>query len=164
MMASLQGASVRTNTNITVYNQYIDSSTRQPVFQRTQIGVAGSFAVAWENRKAVNVLRSGLIHADSATVYIPLSCGANHLDPIAWLAAKHGKWTLQAGDIIVKGLVTDEITALIPAHGTDPIIPAVPAFTPTLLKAKYDDVLIITSVDPMMSGSYTMRHWRVGAQ
>ena len=152
---------MRTNANITVYNQYTDSTTLEPKWQRTQIGTVGRFAIAWENRKAVNVLRSGLREADSATIYIPLAEGANHLDPIAWLAAKSGKWTLQNGDLIVKGLVTDEITDLIPAHDA---VPAVPAFTVTMLKAKYDDVLTITSVDPMMAGSQVMRHWRIGAQ
>jgi hypothetical protein len=34
----------------------------------------------------------------------------------------------------------------------------------TDLKAKYDDVLTITSVDTFDNGSDYMRHWRAGAK
>ncbi len=144
---------MRTNATATIFNKYIDSSTRSERYQRTQIG-----AVAWENRKASNLLRSGgAIAIDQATIFIPFANGTNYLKPIAWLAAKTGKWTLQEGDIIVKGLVTDEIHEAV-------VSPASPAFTVTMLKAKYDDVLVITSVDTMDSGSLVMQHWKVGAR
>ena len=68
----------------------------------------------------------------------------------AWqaLTTKTGKWTLQDGDFMVKGLVTDEIGA---------------GFTMTALKAKYDDVVMIKSVDTMDAGSSYMQHWQIGA-
>jgi hypothetical protein len=112
-------------------------------YQRTQLS-----DVAWENRKQANVIASGLLAADSATVYIPFVLGTDYLKPIAWQAAKTGKWTLQIGDVIVKGTVTDEITG---------------GFTMTNLKAKYDDVVVIKSVDTMDAGSLSMQHWQVGA-
>lgn len=136
---------MRTNTGATLYNKYIDAATRSEKWQRSQL-----VAVLWENRKAANVVKSGLLAADQAAIYIPFSLGANYLDPVVWqaLVAKTGKWTIQVGDVIIKGLVSDEITG---------------AFTITSLKAKYDEVLKITSVDTMDMGSASMRHWQVGA-
>jgi hypothetical protein len=131
---------------MTVYNKYIDPATRLEKYQRV-----GIVAVAWENRKAANVRSTGgLASADQARVFIPFACGVNFLQPKAWqaLTTKTGKWTLQVGDLIVKGLVSDEIQT---------------GFTVTALKAKYDDVLVITSVDTMDAGSPGMQHWNIGA-
>ena len=136
---------MRTNANLTVYNKYIDPTTRSEKYQR--VGIVG---VAWENRKAANVRSTGgLAAADQARVFIPLARGTNFLKPKAWqaLTTKTGKWTLQVGDLIVKGLVSDEIQT---------------GFTVTQLKAKYDDVLVITSVDTMDAGSPGMQHWNLG--
>ena len=145
---------MKTNTGMTVYNKYIDATTRTERYQRTQIS-----AVMWENRKAANVLKSGNIAADQAAIYIPFSLGANYISPAAWLklSTKTGKWTLKEGDVIVKGLVTDEIT--VASVGPPPVA----AFTVSDLAAKYDDVLTIRSVDTMDMGSISMQHWQVGA-
>lgn len=141
--ASMVVSSMRTNTGCTIYNLYIVSGAE--CYQRTQLS-----AVAWQNRKAANVIASGLLAADSATVYIPLALGVSYLKPLTWqaLSVKTGYWTLAVGDVIVKGLVTDEITG---------------GFTMTDLKAKYDDVVTIHSVDTMDAGSLSMQHWQVGA-
>jgi hypothetical protein len=137
---------VKTNSSVTVYNKYIDASTRSEKYQRTQIA-----GVEWENRKAANVIQSGLLESDSAAVYIPFKRGSNYLNPSLWLAliGKTGKWTLKSGDVIVKGLVTDEISS---------------NFTISDLKAKYSDVLVITSVDTMDQGSAALHHWQIGAK
>jgi len=134
---------MRTNCSITIYNKYIASGTE--TYQRTQI-----LDVEWENRKAANIIKSGLLAADQATIFIPFAPAASYLAPKAWLAlvSKTGKWTLQVGDYLVKGLVTDEITG---------------GFTMTSLKAKYDDVLQIKSVDTKDMGSVGMRHFQIGA-
>jgi hypothetical protein len=134
---------MRTNTSITLYNKYIQSGSE--CYQRTVIG-----PVAFENRKAANIIASGLLGADSATIYIPSPIISDYMKPVAWqsLISKVGLWTLQVGDVIVKGIVTDEITG---------------GFTMTSLKAKYDDVVTIHSVDTMDAGSANMRHWQIGA-
>jgi hypothetical protein len=136
---------MQTNTGATVYNKYLSSGVEK--YQRTQIP-----AVMWENRKAANVIQSGLIASDSTTVYISFGVGADYVKPKAWqaLTSKSGKWTLQDGDYIVKGLVSDEITTS-------------PLFTMSQLKAKYDSVMQIKSVDTMDMGSPSMQHWQVGA-
>jgi hypothetical protein len=84
--------------------------------------------VMWEQRKAANVLRSGLIAADSAAIYIPLARGD--------IGAK-------VGDIAIKGLVTDAVT---------------PSFTVSALKAKYPNNITIKSVDMLDFGSPSMQH------
>jgi len=131
-----------TNADCTIYNKYFLLGIEK--YQRTQVP-----DVKWEARKAANVMQSGLIAADSVTVYIPFARDANYVKPKAWqaLTTKTSKWTLQDGDFMVKGLVADEI-------GT--------GFTITALKAKYDDVVQIRSVDTMDAGSLYMQHWQLG--
>jgi hypothetical protein len=147
---------MRTNCDLTIYNQYLVSGVAK--WQRTQITAPVGFAVLWENRKASNVIRSGLLAADQATIYIPFARGAAYLASKAWqaLTVKTGFWTLQKGDIVVRGLVTDEIHDAV-------VSPPSAAFTVTMLKAKYDDVLVISSVDFMDAGSVSLHHWKVSA-
>ena len=148
------GAPLQTNSDVTLYNRYLSSGAEK--YQRTVIT-----GVAWENRKAANVLASGgNIASDQVAVYIPLARGAAYVAPKAWLAlsSKTGYWTLNVGDVIVRGAVTDEIHEAVVGP------PAVAAFRLSDLKAKYDDVLAITSVDAMDMGSPSMQHWQVGAK
>jgi hypothetical protein len=136
---------MRSNADLTIYNKYVGLD-RIEVYQRTQIK-----AVTWENRKGSNVLRTGGQNAaDQARVFIPL-LRPNYLGPVAWqnLPVKTGKWTLQIGDFIVRGLIPDDLTA---------------AFAASDLQSKYDDVLVISSVDRMDEGSLVMQHWMVGAK
>ena len=138
---------MKTNSDITIYNKYIVAATRTEAYQRTQVQ-----DVAWESRKAANVLATGgNLAADAARIFIPFARDEDYLDPKAWqaLSTKTGKWTLQVGDIIVKGLISTEISG---------------ATTITTLKNTYDNVLIITSVDTMDMGSESMQHWQVGAR
>ena len=137
------GVAMRTNCSATIYNKYVVAGAEK--YQRAVL-----VAVAWENRKGSNIIRSGLLAADSVVVYVPFSIGTNYVAPRAWqaLETKTGYWTLQIDDVMVKGTVTDEISA---------------EFTMTALKAKYDDVVRIKSVDTMDMGSVTMRHFQVGA-
>jgi hypothetical protein len=150
---------MRTNADLTVYNKYIDPATRSEAYQRASIK-----AVTWEGRKGGTVLTSGgQIELDLARVFIPLARGVDFLSPKAWQALddRTGIWTFQIGDVIVRGVITDEITTAM----TDPITHVVtPAFTVSKLRAKYDDVLVITSVDLMDAGSLALRHWQVGAR
>ncbi len=137
---------MRNNSDVTLFNKYIDAATRTEKYQRTQIS-----GVLWENRKAANVIASGgNIAANQANIYIPYARGAAYKDPVAWqaLVTKTGYWTLQDGDVVVRGLVSDAITT---------------SFTITDLKAKYSDTLTIRSVDTMDMGSVGMSHWQIGA-
>jgi len=131
---------MRTNSDITIYNRY--RVLNVDTWQRVQVS-----DVEWEQTHA----RSQFDSADLATVFIPLARGANYLQPRVWqaLTNKTVKWTLQVGDVIVKGLVTFDLSV---------------AFPLGVLKAAYDDVLVITSVDTYDYGSANLQHWRVGAK
>ena len=132
------------NTDITIYNKY--TVTGGETYQRTVVP-----DVVWQATKAVSGAQSGLLSSNVAAILIPFARDANYLAPKAWaaLVSKTGKWTLKEGDYIVKGSVSDEITG---------------AFTMTSLKAKYDDVVMITSVDVMDQGSPNMQHFDVGCK
>ncbi|RUM43009.1 MAG: hypothetical protein DSY80_06270 [Desulfocapsa sp.] len=136
---------MKTNADLTIYNRYI--SSRADVYLRTVVK-----KVALENQRAVrNRSHGGVISDDKAIVYIPMAHGGDYLSPKDWqaLSTKTGNWTLQEGDIIVKGEVADTISS---------------AFTVSDLMAKYDDVLKITAVDTWDAGSSSMHHWQVSAK
>lgn len=98
------------------------------VWTRTQIP-----QVLWENRKAANVIATGgNLQADSASIYIPFSSG---------------RYAMKAGDVLVKGLVTDTISA---------------QFTISALKAKYPENITIRSIDMMDFGSSALQHVQIG--
>lgn len=144
---------MRTNSDMTIFNRYVVGGSEK--YQRTQI-----VDVAWEDRKNSNVLSTGgNIAADQATVYIPFARGTNYLSPKTWqaLSVKTGKFTFQPGDVIVTGLVSDEIHDAV-------VSPPSAAFTVSSLKTKYDDVLVISTVDEMDIGSVNMRHWKLSAK
>lgn len=142
---------MKNNASMTVYNRYVSSGAEK--YQRTEIDT-----VEWQNRKAANIIRSGLLAADSVVVFVSFTVGDDYLKPKAWqaLSVKTGKWTLAIGDVIVKGIVTDEIHDAV-------VSPPSAAFTMTDLKAAHDDVVTIKSVDTMDMGSISMRHWQLGA-
>ena len=141
------------NAYLTIYNMYVDAPTRSEKWQRTQVlsPVTGRYSVVWNNMKGSNVNRSGRVDSNQATIYIPLTSGANYVKPRTWqaLSVKTGFFTLQQGAIVVSGLVTDELTDV---------------FTAVDLRAKYDDVLEIKQVDWQGQGSSALQHWEVGAQ
>ncbi len=61
------------------------------------------------------------------------------------------------GDVAVKGIVADEIHAAV-------VDPPAAAFSLSDLKAKYDDVLVLSSVDTMDEGSANMQHWKLSGK
>jgi acyl-coenzyme A synthetase/AMP-(fatty) acid ligase len=119
---------MRPNAHLTIYAKGVDPATRSETWTRSQVR-----DVVWEDRKAANVLRSGLLEADRVAVYIPMA---------------RGEQSIKLGDVIVRGLVEDTIG---------------PAFTITALKAKYPDSATVRSVDKMDRGSLSLRHYQVGA-
>lgn len=134
---------MRTNSDLTVYNRYIVDGDE--VWQLFHV-----LNVMWEDTKAVNILKSGLMSADSVIVFIPRLGRMSYVFPKEWVALtdKSGFWTLQPGDTLVKGLVTDVIG---------------PTFTISDLNRKYGDVVNITTIDRLDMGSPALWHWRVGA-
>lgn len=130
------------NADITIYNRYFDA--RAEKYQRTVIN-----NVVWQATKAVSGRSTGVLASNVALIMIPFALGDDYLKPKAWQAARAGKWTLQEGDVIVRGELTQEITT---------------EYTLSDLRAAYDDVVVITSIDAMDQGSAAVQHWEVGCK
>lgn len=117
---------MRTNTDITLYSKSIVAGEESYI--RSVIR-----DVKWEDRRAANARQPGEIKADDVAIYIPMA---------------RGVLSIRVGDVIVRGIVTDEIS---------------PAFTVTALRAKYPlSVCAVKSVDRMDQGSPAIRHWQIG--
>lgn len=76
---------MKTNTSATLYSRSVVAGAES--WSRSVIS-----KVFWENRKAANIIQSGLLAADSVAIYIPDST-----------------LTIKPGDVFVKGTVTDVI-------------------------------------------------------
>lgn len=119
---------MKTNTDLTIFCKSVNPAARSTeVWTATHVK-----SVLWEERKAGNVLRSGLIEADRVTVYVPF---ARELPD------------LKAGDVLVKGLVFEEINS---------------SFTVTDLKQRYPHSATVRSVDLFDVGSPALWHWEIG--
>jgi hypothetical protein len=130
------------NAHVTVYNKYIDPTTRGEKWQRSEI-----FNCVWQGVSAIARFKEQ-VPANTILIMIPFASGLGYQEPKAWQADKTG-WTLQEGDVIVRGLVTDEITG---------------AYTITSLRAEHQHVVQIASVAAMDEGSPNVQHWEVQAK
>jgi hypothetical protein len=129
------------NSHITLYNQYVDSATRLPKFQRAEV-----FNCVWQGVNAIAKFKEQ-VPANTILILIPFSSGASYSEPKVWQDGRDG-WTLQEGDIVVKGLVEDEIAG---------------AFTLKDLYAAHQYVAQIASVAERGQGRFT-KHWEVQAK
>lgn len=134
---------MRTNCDITVYCRSIDPGTKAEVYTMFHVK-----RVSWEDRRSANRSKSGAAASDTVTLYIPKTSGAGYLKPKQFdaLVTKTGHWTLREDDLVVRGTVADVLG---------------PSFPPSKLRAKYDDVLSVTAVDLLDTGSVSLHHWKV---
>ena len=116
-----------TSSDITVYHRSVINGAA--VFTRSVVE-----HVHWENRKAANVIASGMIDADSSVVFIPTF---------------NRDVDIKVEDVVVLGIVPDIITG---------------NFNITQLRAKYPDVITVRSVDRFEFGSQRMWHLKVSGK
>lgn len=132
---------------ITIFNKKYDSSKRDDNYVRTYLS-----GVNVEKKKAVNVIKSGLENASSATIYIPIedleSEDKEYISPKNYqkLSAEETQkyFTLQPGDYVVIGSIDYTIDE---------------KNTTTKLKNEFDDVFEILIVDDKLKGG--LPHWEV---
>lgn len=117
---------MKTPHNMTVYQKSIVAGAES----WTRVQVVG---VMWENLDAVRVTAAGTMQTDDVTVFVPFS---------------NSILSIKAGDVLVKGLVTDTIS---------------PAFTISALKKKYTDVVTVRRVYDRDYGSERLQHLQIGA-
>ncbi len=130
------------NAHITIYNKYIDGATRSEKWQRTEV-----FNCVWQGVSAIARFKEQT-PANTILILIPFASGLAYQEPKAWQVDRDG-WTLQEGDIVVRGLVTDEITG---------------GFTLKNLYASHQYVAQISSVAAMDEGSPNVQHWELQAK
>lgn len=119
---------MKPNADLTIYAKGVNPATRAETWTISHVR-----DVYWDECKAANVIQSGLLEANRVTVYVPIS---------------RGEMTVQPGDVIVRGLVTEVITD---------------NFTMSDLRAKYPASAAVRSVDRLDRGSLHLRHWQIGA-
>jgi len=126
---------------MTIYNN-VDKENGKWTF--TQLD-----GVMWDNSKARNVNTSGIANADALNLIIPFDVtvieGKEYKEPKEWKSKPENSWTIQTGDIIVKGFVDDVI------------------LKQSDLEKKYDEVYVVNTIDAKIFGSKNMWHWEVGA-
>ena len=112
------------NDTITVYNKYLASNVER--WKRTVLS-----GVYWNAVNGAVLRKTGAASADSVVVIVPRSL-QGYVKPKTWnaLPDKSGAWTVQAGDMIVKGRIATEITRSAAKE-----------------LSGYDDVLTVTTVD-----------------
>lgn len=131
------------DNTITLYNAKYDANLDLDVYVRTVIT-----GVSWFRKMTANVVNSGLRTADTVVCRVPVDAdfgSKSYVSPKAYEgltpAETEAFWTLKQGDIIVRGVATEE----------SPI--------PASLHAKYDEVLTILSVTDDRDGKAP--HWKV---
>ena len=112
-----------TNASVTIYNKVYDRDEGSNKYYRTVLK-----GVNWQDATKVLPSDTGVVSADVAEVYIPF---------------------LIDTDIIVKGVVTDELTKQKDVEH---------------LKNKYGSVRVIAVIETNDNGSPTMQHWKVTAE
>ena len=127
----------------TIYNKYREN--REDKWHRTVI-----HGVLWDNVRGINARSGAVDNDDSAVIIIPSRDRTGYKTPkeFAALTDKTGKWTVNAGDIIVFGnidFVFDDEHRLAD------------------LERQHDDVLTITKVDRKIFGT-PLDHWELGAK
>lgn len=130
-----------TNTDITVFNSYIDEDDNT-LYSSVIIN-----GVNWQSEEKVTVSDKGLISADEIKIYIPVTSlnGIEYVPRKAYnsLKDKTGYFTLKEGDKIVKGEYMGEISSIKDFN-------------------KLDNVATIISVADNRYGSISMQHFEVG--
>ena len=135
------------NDVITVFNARIDPSTGGNVWTPTVIT-----GVSWymTDASTVDASKGGLVAANKATIRIPTdanAAGKTWTDPVSYKAAESvtGLWTLQQGDVIVKGDASAEQNP-----------------TPAKLKKAYADCVTVLGVTDNRRAP-NAPHWKVTA-
>lgn len=97
-----------TNADITIYNQKSDPVTKLTEYVRTQIR-----NVHWYTDQKTSVDQSGVHSADIYKIRIPEESVTDRkfLDYSEWKQSEEtdGYWTIQNDDLVVRGLVDDDI-------------------------------------------------------
>lgn len=130
------------NAHITIYNKYIDVATRTEKYQRSEI-----YNCVWQASRSVSRFKEQ-VQSNTLLVLIPFASDTGYQEPKAWQIDRDG-WTLQEGDIVVRGLVTDEIDT---------------EYRVSDLRTEHQNVFAIASIACMDNGSPNVNHWELNCK
>lgn len=121
------------NSDITIYNRYVDADSGVDRYQRTVIK-----GVNWQGKRNGTVSDKGLLLADSTLIFVDKL--DDYISPKRFLKLSDKDrikyFTFAIGDKIVKGEVDFEITGVRPYRVAD-------------LENEFDDVVDIKSANPL---------------
>lgn len=94
------------NDTITIFNARVDPDTGGNEWTPTEISGVSFYAT---DASTVDTSKGGLVAANKATIRIPTDAtfGGTYTDPISYKSAASvtGLWTIQQGDVIIKGII-----------------------------------------------------------
>lgn len=96
------------DTDITIYT--LRKKGRDDLWTRTVLHRA-----SWHGKQAARPGESGLVTASQYTVRVLAENMEGYVTPDEWAAMSSdtvGSWTVQPGDVVVRGVVRDEITGI----------------------------------------------------
>ena len=143
---------------ITVFNARVDATTGGNTWTPTVITGASWYMT---DASTIDAGKGGLVAANKATIRIPLGAntgGKTYTDPVSYKAASSvsGLWTLQQGDVIVKGSVPTSTQTTVNGVTTSTPI----SWTPAKLKKAYADCVTVLGVTDNRRAP-NAPHWRI---
>jgi hypothetical protein len=136
------------NHTITIINKWYNATTKLDEYRKTIL-----HNVSWNELKGANIKKAGYETADDYIIVIPVSSTlGKYKSPKGYQAmsreASQGFFTLQVGDKIIKGEVSDPIT------------------TTKALEDTYDSVMTITAVRNNSDNAINsyLNHFEVGGK
>ena len=93
-----------TNADITLYHACMNPETRKKEYRRTVIR-----NVHWYTNQKTAVGDGGLRSSDEYKIRIPLESCEGYLPPEEYLKSPDGYWTVENGDLFVKGICQADI-------------------------------------------------------
>jgi hypothetical protein len=142
-----------TNADITIFNKVYNAAARRNDYKGTFIQ-----GVSFVKRNAVLGLDNSsgsLTQGDTYTIRIPLKATTasgkayqTYLDAASFTGHEEGHWTIQNGDLIVKGDAT-----------------SLKDVSPATIEKAYSDVCLVTDYSVNMDrGTKAVQHFRIGGK
>lgn len=99
------------NHSFTIYNKYYDFDRDLDIYQKAEI-----HGVLWTSQEGYIRRNSLAVSGDKVVIYIPIisNSESTYVDPEGWseLESTAGKYTIDSGDIVVKGVGHADISSL----------------------------------------------------
>lgn len=146
------------NDVITVFNARADPDSGGNVWTQTVLNGCSWFLT---DASTVDASKGGLVAANKATIRIPEDADAGgkaYADPVTYRDATSvaGLWTLQAGDVIVRGSVPTTETVTVNGVSRTVVI----NWTPAKLRKAYADCVTVLDVTDNRRAP-NAKHWKV---